>query len=86
MVNFRLKRRGVGLAATLGIYLLIVSGSFAWARASIPHRECPIRQTVVLVDTWPNWTLGCVAVGTWSEISTITTWVSDAQATEILLL
>ncbi len=35
---------------------------------------------------WPDWTLGCVAVSTWSEIESIASWVSRAQATEVLLV
>ena len=35
---------------------------------------------------WPDWTLGCVAVGTWAEIRAIAEWVAHTKASEIVLV
>jgi murein L,D-transpeptidase YafK len=35
---------------------------------------------------WSDWTLGCVAVATWSEIQAIAEWVANTKASEIVLV
>ena len=35
---------------------------------------------------WPNWTLGCIAVGTRTEVERIAQWVSAHAAQEIIIL
>jgi L,D-transpeptidase-like protein len=36
--------------------------------------------------TWPNWTLGCIAVGTRTEIERIAQWVGANSARQVIIL
>ncbi len=35
---------------------------------------------------WPNWTLGCVALGTWGQIGEVASWVSRNQARTVVFV
>jgi L,D-peptidoglycan transpeptidase YkuD (ErfK/YbiS/YcfS/YnhG family) len=36
--------------------------------------------------TWPDWTLGCIALGTRGDVAQVAQWVADNRAHEIIIL